>query len=347
MRSLENRFPRVYGNAATVKRLSDAVLSDTLSHAMLIVGPEGSGRHTLATELAAAVNCERRGTVGVALPCGACKNCRRVYSRSFPDVSYLEREAGKATLGTNEVREFREQMFLSSSEAEHRIYVIDEAELLTPQAQNALLKVFEEPPANVHIILITKDTDTILSTIKSRAQLIQTEIFDTENTVRLMCRISDTARALAASDPMRLRAIALSSGGVIGKALSRLDERQMAIADQTRALALGVVGALSRKVPFSRIYEALSALPDKRNEVRAVLEEIVVAVCDMLCYKKSESRSPLFFLTKEECEAAAEAISPRRLAAIYDILASAIADVDKNVLIAPLLTDIAVRISEA
>ena len=142
---VNRRFQRLLGNRETALRLSDAIASGTLPHALLLVGPRGSGKHTLATEIAAAANCERKG-VSDSLPCGVCSSCKRIYDRNFPDVSYLERASGKATIGVDELREFREDMFLSSTESEFKFYIIEEGDLLTPAAQNALLKVLEEPP---------------------------------------------------------------------------------------------------------------------------------------------------------------------------------------------------------
>jgi DNA polymerase-3 subunit delta' len=344
---MRSSFKRLFGNERSVAMLSHAVLSDTLSHALLIVGPKGSGRHTLATELAAALLCENKNNGSVPLPCTDCRNCRRIYSGNFPDLSYLKREQGKATIGADEVRAFREDMFLSSTEAEKKVYIISEAEALTPQAQNALLKVLEEPPRNVHIFLISSNTDSMLSTIKSRTQLIQTEIFDPDREEELVCRISDSARALRASDQGKLRSVILSSGGVIGNALVGLDERQIAESEQRRARVMALVLAMPGKAPFSKIYSAVTALPDKRADLRILLEDTVTAISDMLISKKCENIAPRFFISGDECREASAAISAQRLTAIYDVFARAIEDLDKNVLISPLLTDIAVAIKEA
>ena len=89
------------------------------------------------------------------------------------------------------------------------------------------------------------------------------------------------------------------------------------------------------------------ALPDKRADLRILLEDTVTAVSDMLISKKCENMAPRFFISRDECCEASAAISAQRLTAIYDVFARAIEDLDKNVLISPLLTDIAVAIKEA
>lgn len=340
-------FAKLFGNTAAVERLVSAVRSGTLSHALLVVGPRGSGKHTLATELAAAIVCEGKSNGAAPLPCGTCKNCKRIYSGNFPDHSVLKKEQGKATIGADEVRLFREDMLLSAVESDRKIYVIEDADCMTPQAQNALLKVLEEPPPMVHIILLATDADNILSTIKSRTQLVRTEIFDPDTEERLLCRLSAVARELSVSDPLRLRSVILSSGGVIGSAIESLEGKRMEAESGRRAAVMSVIQAMPRKTPFSKIHSALTSLPEKRSELRELLEDTVKAVADMLISKKCEGCVPQFFLSAEECEEAASALSAKRLTLIYDVFAAAIADLDKNVLVAPLLCDIAVKLKEA
>ena len=140
---MRKRFTEIFGNDNTKLRLSDAVLHRSIPHALLITGPKGSGKHTLARELAAAVLCDNKEDSDYPLPCGECRTCRRIHSGNFPDVATLGRESGKATIGVEELRTFREDMFLSSTEADAKIYIIEDADLMTPAAQNALLKVLE------------------------------------------------------------------------------------------------------------------------------------------------------------------------------------------------------------
>ena len=85
---------------------------------LAILGENGSGKTTLATEIAAAVNCENSSNRSAPLPCGRCASCRRIYEGNFPDLKFLKKKREKATLGVEEVKDFREDMFLSSTEAE-------------------------------------------------------------------------------------------------------------------------------------------------------------------------------------------------------------------------------------
>ena len=183
-------FGQLLGTAHTKQRLIRAIVGGTLPHAILLCGPRGSGKKTLAALIASAMNCEQRAVAPNNLPCGECNACKRIKSGNFPDVKYLERADGKATVGAAELREFREDMFLSATEANSKFYIIPEAELLTPAAQNALLKVLEEPPPSVYIILLTTDVGKMLSTIRSRTQYVQMELFSPETLSKHVCLLS-------------------------------------------------------------------------------------------------------------------------------------------------------------
>ena len=102
-------FSGLYGNDAAKKRLGASIENGTLPHAFLIVGESGSGKKTLASLLAMALNCEKKGDKGAPLPCGVCNTCRRIKEGNFTDITTLRRSDGKATIGVDEVRLFREE----------------------------------------------------------------------------------------------------------------------------------------------------------------------------------------------------------------------------------------------
>ena len=339
-------FPSLYGNNETKLRLGGAILRGSLPHALLITGPRGSGRKTLAISIAAAICCQHQADDNYPLPCGACSNCRRIKEENFPDVKYLRR-GGKATVGATELRDFREDMFLSPTEADCKFYVIEEAELMTTAAQNALLKVLEEPPTKVYIILISTGEDKMLSTIKSRAQSVQMQLFRTEELSAFLTSLSKEAAALRASDPERFSGIVLSSGGVIGAALGRLDEKSIQENESRRRCVIGLIEGMPKKVPFAKLYSAVSSLPQKRDELRAVLEDTLLALRDIIVTGRAEGTPTLFFTVSDEAELAGAGMNVKRLLGIYDIINGVLDDLDKNAVISGLLTDMAVRIKEA
>ena len=337
-------FGKLYGNEKTRERLAAAVRRGTLAHALLISGPEGSGRQTLVTELAAALNCESLGE-NRPIPCGLCNRCRRIYEGQFPDFKILEKERSKATIGVEQIREFREDMFLSATESDSKVYVIKNAETMTPAAQNSLLKVIEEPPPATYIILIANGTDQLLSTIKSRAQYVQMERFPSSSIEEYLLKNSSLASALRAEDKDAFEAITLFCSGVIGQALSMLDDRSIKDGTELKTLVTELILAFRKRTEFSKLYSTLSSLPQTRPEFKRALEVTLCALRDVFTVK-SGIDAPLLFFTDRAFAEELTSISAKRLVRIYEIVLGALSDLDKNVLIPTLITDIALAVKE-
>lgn len=345
MESAERRnyFPTLSGNAATAKRLGTAVLTDSLPHAILLCGAPGSGRHTLAHLLAAAANCERREETGTPLPCGSCRTCRRILTDNYPDVKWLTRPSGRATVGVEELRLFREDMLLSATEAQHRFYIIEEAELMTPAAQNALLKVLEEPPGGVHILLLTDGVDRMLSTIRSRVQTVRMERLSPEQlTAALRTRDPETAARIERREGDAY-AMLLSADGRLGRLLSLLGGDDTEQLRRERSTVISWLDALDRHAPHEALLAVVRDLPDKRDELTALMERLHVALRDAVTASLSDTVQPLFFFTWREAAEVGERLGLRRLIALSDMVSDAMEDNRRNVNIPTLLTDLAVR----
>ena len=319
---MRNYFPGLIGNEETKNRIGRAIESGTLPHAFLIGGPSGSGKSTLATEMAAALNCESRNTGDGPLPCGRCSNCRRIYDESYPDVKILRKKKDKATLGVEPVKDFREDMFLSSTESEHKIYVIDDAECMTPEAQNALLKVLEEPPGSVMILLLAKECDRILTTIKSRAQYIAMDRFDDDRLAELMLNESSEARMMKSTNPERFMTLIMNADGRIGPAKAMMAKRNSQ-SDDEREDIIKLLCAIGQKASYAEIYTSLSGFPSKRVELSATLERLMSAIRDLIVIKKSKDAKTVFFTSAEDARTRCGDISTLRLVAVYDTVKNA------------------------
>lgn len=149
------------GNQAVKSQLSAAMDAGRLPHALLLEGEPGSGRRTLAMQVARAVVC-RAGDAGER-PCGACAACVKSV---HPDITCLGGDG--APLTVDAIRRLREEAFLLPNESEKRVMVLADANTMTSQAQNALLKILEEPPAHVVFILTCESRVQLLETIRSR-----------------------------------------------------------------------------------------------------------------------------------------------------------------------------------
>lgn len=316
-------FPRLIGNGETKERLGRAIEAGSLPHAFLIGGPAGSGKSTLATEIAAAMNCERKSEAEGLLPCGECNCCKRIYSGSFPDVKILAKKKDKATLGVEAVKDFRDDMFLSSTESDYKIYIIDDAEAMTPEAQNALLKVLEEPPRSVIIILLAKECDRILTTIKSRAQYIAMGRFDDLEIANWLCGESVEARMLKASDSDRFLGLIMSADGRLGLAKALLTKRMSDQNEEEREEIIRLIKAIGQKSGYAEIYSALSDFPQKRAELSLSLERLMTALRDLIVIKYDPNAKTLFFPSADEATRLCGDISARRLVSLYDAVSEA------------------------
>lgn len=314
---MRSYFPRLIGNEETKARLGRAIESGVLPHAFLIGGPSGSGKSTLAIEIAAALNCREKHSSS-PLPCGKCNNCHRIYEGNFPDVKILAKKKDKATLGVEAVKDFREDMFLSSTESENKIYIIDDAECMTPEAQNALLKVLEEPPKSVSIILLAKECDRILTTIKSRAQYIPMSRFDDGELAKQLLNESADARAIKAADPTKFMGLVMSADGRLGLAKNLLSKKLSEENEEERAEITRLIRAISQKASYAEIHSAISCFPTKRGELLVTLERLMNALRDLTVIKYDEGAKTIFFPSAEEAIRQCGDVEIKRLIAFYD-----------------------------
>lgn len=161
-------FDAIPGQARAKRMLRNALQSGSLSHAYIFSGPSGSGRSRMAAKLAQAVYCKSRQENGD--PCGACIECRRVEHRNHPGLTWIDPDG--ASVKMEQIRDLQKEFGFKASGDQKKIYVIRQADRMTVQAANSLLKFLEEPAADVMAVLITENGQALLPTIQSRAQLI-------------------------------------------------------------------------------------------------------------------------------------------------------------------------------
>jgi len=338
-------FTSLIGNRETKSRLSRAVLRGTLPHAFLFVGARGSGKRTLALELSASLNCERRDNDAFPLPCRSCNTCRRIWANSFADIHYVRRDGKKMSIGVDEIHKMQEDIVLSSAESEHRIYVIEEAEKLTPQAQNAMLKTLEEPPSGVVIMLLAEEADKILSTIKSRTQTVNMERFGTEALNEALISRSEKAARLNSTDPEALLGILMTAEGRLGQALAFFEDGKLAEEiSERRAVTRALVSAFRTNAPYSELYLATKELPASRNEFREALEELLLAIRDLIVQRYDKNAPLLYFTSREEAEEISSSMNHKRLFSIYDLIRKTLEDNAKNANIGAQIANLAAKI---
>ena len=233
MRSLIGaEAPRIYGQDGVLNLLHTASGAGRLAHAYLLVGPAHVGKMTVALHLAQLVNCEDPGPG----PCNACLQCTRIASGHHADVQVTGLPINEdGSLGTQirieQVRELRKQASLRPYEGQTRVFILQDAELLTNEAANSLLKYLEEPPPNVLLVLLTADEDALLSTVLSRCQRIELRPMP-------LAALEQVLTADYEVDSERAELISRLSGGCPGWAISAaqdaaiLDARLEALNEQ-------------------------------------------------------------------------------------------------------------------
>ncbi len=147
-----------------VRRLA---ASGRLSHAYLITGPDGSGKHRWAMALASALVCPERGN-----PCGHCPHCKKAAAGIHPDVTVLRPAEGKKEILVSQVRQMRADVYIRPNEAGRKVCLIDPASAMNLSAQNALLKILEEGPVYAAFLLLSETAGALLPTIRSRCEEI-------------------------------------------------------------------------------------------------------------------------------------------------------------------------------
>ncbi|MDR1807175.1 MAG: DNA polymerase III subunit gamma and tau [Propionibacteriaceae bacterium] len=157
-------FAEVIGQEHVTEPLRRALANNRVNHAYLFSGPRGCGKTTSARILARALNCEQGPTPD---PCGECDSCRELATGGPGSIDVVEIDAASHG-GVDEARDLRERVFFAPVRSRYKVYIIDEAHMVTPQGFNALLKVVEEPPPHVKFIFATTEPDKVIGTIRSR-----------------------------------------------------------------------------------------------------------------------------------------------------------------------------------
>lgn len=161
-------FREIIGHEHIIEHFQNAIKMDKISHAYIINGPDLSGKKMLAEAFAMALQCEEGGVE----PCGQCKSCRQAVDHNQPDIIYVTHEKPN-TIGVDDIRtQVNQDIVIKPYSSRKKVYIIDEAEKMNVQAQNALLKTIEEPPAYAIILLLTNNADSFLQTILSRCIIL-------------------------------------------------------------------------------------------------------------------------------------------------------------------------------
>lgn len=249
----------VVGHSRLIDLLRTAVARDRVPQSLLFAGPDGVGKRTLAMALAQALNCPKPNAGD---GCGVCPTCKRIGAGQHTDVTVIDK-GDEASIKIKHVRErVLDVVGYRPFEARRRVFIIDQADDMTWEAQDALLKTLEEPPPSAILILVTAYPDTLLATIQSRCRRLRFGVLSDADVARVLeqrCRV----------EAPRARLMASSAGGSVARAL---EEEEGDVAED-RDAALEMLQALreSRIGPRLKAAAALAVHDAKKRRGREAL----------------------------------------------------------------------------
>ena len=232
-------FDTLLGQEHIVRKLKNQIKNGTWGHAYLFCGTRGTGKTTTARILAKALNCDSEGEK----PCGTCETCRAIASGSFLDVVEIDAASNN---GVDDVRILREEVNFPPVMGRTKVYIIDEAHMLTGAACNALLKTLEEPPKDTVFILATTDPEKLPATIHSRCIRLDFRRVSEEVMAKRFAEIIEEIGGKA--EPEALALIAANADGSVRDGLSLLDRCLAGGTDITRDDVLFLLGMAGTEV---------------------------------------------------------------------------------------------------
>ena len=282
-------FDEIIGQDIVVKTLKNQIISNSPAHAYLFCGIRGTGKTSLARILSRALNCTNPDSGN---PCNQCESCKSILNETNVNVVEMD---GASNNGVAEVRELREKAKFLPADAKYKIYIIDEAHMLTKSAFNALLKILEEPPEYLIFMLATTEPQAIPATILSRCQRFDLNRITMEamvNRMQEICKIE----GIEAED-RALRLIAGNSDGAMRDALSILDR---CITFNSTNISYDNVNDLLGIVSFDKIIDLCDSIINKDikgtmlqineaishgKDLQYLIEEIILYFRNLLIFK--------------------------------------------------------------
>ena len=278
------KFSEIIGQKAIIEHLQNALRTGNISHAYMISGDAGSGRKTIASIFAAAMQCsdlQEDASTALLEPCGKCLSCLQAQSGNQPDIITVT-HAKPNSISVDEIRRMRADLQIKPYAGPYKIYIIPDAEKLTTQAQNALLKTLEEPPEYAVILLIADGTSAFLATILSRCVVLKTRAVEEAQIAEFLQQQKDLPRAQA-------MVLARFAGGNPGRALLLVDDKEfLELRDRTVDFLAHIAQADALQVS-----EFAAGIDPERRD--AVLTFVLMWFRDILLYRCVQNSESLIF----------------------------------------------------
>lgn len=273
-------FKDIVGHDQIIEHLKTAIEMGKVSHAYILNGPDLSGKMMIAEAFARALLCEKHDPDG----CGECRSCRQSDDRNNPDIIYVKHEKPN-TISVDDIRtQLNNDIVIKPYSNQYKVYIVDEAEKMNQQAQNALLKTIEEPPAYAVIMLLTTNADSFLQTIRSRC--ITLNLKSVKNDVIKSYLMTEKKVPDYQAD-----VCAAFAQGVVGKAI------KLASSDDFNELKESALSLIKRldDIDLYEMGEAIKQISDYKLQVQDYFDLIMVWYRDVLYMKATNDVNGLIF----------------------------------------------------
>jgi len=275
-------FNHIIGHEDIKEHMKNAIAMKKLSHAYIIHGEEGMGKKLIASSFAKTLQCEVGGTQA----CNKCKSCLQFDTNNHPDIIWVKHE--KASIGVDDIRsQVNADIQIKPYNSRYKIYIIEDADKLTEQAQNALLKTMEEPPAYAILMLLTKSISMMLPTILSRSIVLNLKPVDKLKIAEFLMdnyQVPDYLAMMAAQ----------FSGGNVGKAI------KYASSDEFAKMKEDITHIL-KYIDDMELYELISGLKSlslSKNNIEDYIDLMILWYRDVLVFKSTQK--PDLILYRDE-----------------------------------------------
>ncbi len=267
-------FEEIVGQDEIKEHLQSAILTGKISHAYILDGEKGIGKKLMANTFAKTIQCEKRGIT----PCEGCVSCRTFDTLNNPDVLYIT-PSKKTGIGVSDIREqINWDIHIKPYHYPYKIYIIDEADSMTEQAQNALLKTIEEPPDYAIILLLSNNVNRFLPTILSRCVVLKLKPISDHKIMAHLTKVQDVS-----NDQAKL--IASFSQGNIGKGMELVSSTAFL---EMRDNMISIVSQMIDSDDYG-LMELSEKFDEYKDQIDDFLDLMMVWFRDLLLVKQLES----------------------------------------------------------
>lgn len=280
------KFTDIIGQEQLKEHLQNAISMNKVSHAYIINGERSSGKEFIAKVFATALQCEKQGTE----PCGECHSCKQALSGNQPDIIYVSHEKPN-TIGVEDIRgQINNDIVIKPYSSPKKVYIMNEGEKMTVQAQNALLKTLEEPPEYAVILILTTNVEALLPTILSRCVVLNMKPVSDDKVKKYLME------ELQIPDYKANVCVAFARGN-IGKAkLLASSEEFEKVKDEAISLVKNI-----NDMEINEIVKAIKKIAEYKFDVGDYLDILSVWYRDVLLFKATKDANSLIF--KDELQA--------------------------------------------